>query len=418
MKVLIVSTYDVVGGAARAAIRLHDALNASGMACSMRVLAKGGDTPSIEAKRTRRELFAIRIVNRFIGNNLKKLQKSSNKNLRSFAISGSGLVDEINQSDADVVNLHWVYNEMFSVKDLARITKPVVWTFHDMWAFCGAEHYSDDDADARWRTGYSKENRDAADSGLDLDRWTWERKRKYWTKPFQLVTPSQWLADCVKESSLLGQWPVEAIPNPIDLTVYRPWPKALAREIFGLPKDAPLILFGAWGGGNLIKGADLLIKALPDIASKVPEAEAVVFGGLRSVDGQDTGGMSVHFTGSINDERALALLYSAANVMVVPSRMENLPQSAMEAQACGTPVVCFDKSGLKDAVAHGETGLRVTPYCAEELAGAVVRLLQDPELRHSMSQACPVHVARMCEPESVAARYRAVFSRAIEANQS
>jgi len=416
MKVLLVSTYDVSGGAALAAFRLHDALNAAGMECRMRVVHKGSDAPTVEAKRTGRELIASRIFHRFIGQRVKRLQKSSNKNLRSLAMFGSGLVDEINRSDADVVNLHWMLHEMFSIRDLARITKPVVWTLHDMWAFCGAEHVCDDGEDARWRNGYTKANRPSTDSGLDLDRWTWERKRKCWTKPMQMVVPSSWMADCVQSSQLMNQWPVEVIPTPLNLKVYRPWAKEVARSLFGLPADAPLILFGAWtGGASGNKGSDLLHQALPSIAAKVPRAHAVVFGGSAFEGEKEKSPMPVHFIGALRDEYSLAMLYSAADVMVVPSRVESLCQTALEAQACGTPVVCFDKTGLIDSVDHGKTGLRVTPYSVEKLSEGICRLLLDPELRASLGAAGPEHVAQLCAPDSVARRYQSVFEAAIAA---
>jgi glycosyltransferase involved in cell wall biosynthesis len=382
----------------------------------MRVVHKGSDAPTVEARHTWREFIASRIFHRFIGQRIKRLQKTSNKNLRSLAMCGSGLVDEINQSDADVVNLHWMLHEMFSIRDLARITKPVVWTLHDMWAFCGAEHVCDDGEDARWRTGYTKGNRDATDSGPDLDRWTWLRKRKYWTKPMQMVVPSNWMADCVRGSQLMRDWPVEVLPTPINLKVYRPWPKDVARAMFGLPADAPLILFGAWtGGASGNKGSDLLHQALPSVAAKVPEARAVVFGGSAPEGESEEPPMPIHFIGALRDEYSLALLYSAADVMVVPSRVESLCQTALEAQACGTPVVCFDKTGLIDSVDDGKTGLRVTPYSVEELSEGICRLLLDPELRASLGAAGPEHVAQLCAPELVASRYQSVFEAAIAA---
>lgn len=415
MKVLMVSTYDETGGAARAASRLREALKSSGIECTMRVLVKGSESPVVESRRTFRELFASRIVNRFVGNNLKKRQKSINRNPRSLALFGGGLVDDINRSDVDVVNIHWVNNEMFSIKDFARITKPVVWTLHDMWAFCGAEHVCDDGNDARWRTGYTKANRPSTDSGPDLDRWTWERKRKHWTTSMQMVVPSSWMADCVRSSRLMNQWPVEVIPTPLNLKVYRPWPKEVARAMFGLPADAPLILFGAWTGGTSEnKGSDLLYQALPSVAAKVPEAHAVVFGGSVPEGEGEQPPMPIHFIGALRDEYSLALLYCAADVMVVPSRVESLCQTALEAQACGTPVVCFNKTGLIDSVDDGKTGLRVTPYSVEELSEGICRLLLNPNLRGTLGAAGPAHVARFCAPEVVANRYQATFEGVIE----
>lgn len=416
MKVLIVSTYDQMGGAARAAFRLHDAFNAAGIECTMRVMHKGSDFSTVCGKRSWREIFASRIVNRFASSWVKKLQKSSNKNLHSLALFGGGIVDEINKSNADVVNLHWVNFEMFSIKDFARITKPVVWTQHDMWAFCGAEHVSDDGEDARWRTGYTKNDRAATESGLDLDRWTWERKRRYWKAPMQMVAPSRWLADCVKGSELMKEWPVEVIPTPLNLAIYQPWPKDVARAMLGLPAvGVPLILFGAWSGGaSKNKGSDLLHEALPEIARAVPTAEAVVFGQSKPEDDSGSADMNIHYAGVLKDDYSLALLYSAADVMVVPSRIESLCQTALEAQACGTPVVCFDKTGLRDAVAHGKTGLRVAPYSTGALAAAVVKLLLDSNLRVSMGRAGPKHVAQMCAPGIVAEHYSRIFQNVID----
>ena len=102
----------------------------------------------------------------------------------------------INSSDADVVNLHWVQAEMLSIADISRIAKPLVWTLHDMWAFSGAEHCAWDN---RWRDGYRRNNRPKHERGFDLNRWAWQRKRKYWRRPMQIVCPSQWLADCGRQ---------------------------------------------------------------------------------------------------------------------------------------------------------------------------------------------------------------------------
>lgn len=415
MKVLLVSTYDATGGAARATFRLHQALNASGVDCRMRVMHKGSDAHTVEARHTRRELIAGRIVNRFIGNKLKKLQRSANNNPRSLALFGGGLVDEINQSDVDVVNLHWVLNEMISIRDISRITKPLVWTLHDMWAFCGAEHVCADGPDARWRQGYTKGNRPDGDAGFDIDRWTWERKRKHWVRPRQMVVPSHWMSDCVQGSALMREWPVSVIPTPLDLTIYRPWPRTVARQMFGLPDGVPLILFGAWGGradGN--KGADLLEMALPEIMAQLPHAELVVFGQSAPAESSKFSTQPIHYLGALRDEYSLAMMYSAADVMVVPSRCESLCQTALEAQACGTPVVCFDTSGLIDSVDHDVTGFRVTPYSPKELSVAIIRILLDFSLRDRLGAAGPSHVAKLCEGDLVADRYKAVFEGVIE----
>src|SRR5660398_316157 len=148
----------------------------------------------------------------YAGSATMRLQRTENPTLHSPALLPSQMRAQLNAGAADMVNLHWVCGEMLSAKDIGRITKPVVWTLHDMWAFCGAEHYAPDGDGARWRQGYEKDTRGPGHGGLDIDRWTWRRKRKAWKRPFHIVTPSRWLADCARESALMHDWPVTVVP--------------------------------------------------------------------------------------------------------------------------------------------------------------------------------------------------------------
>ena len=151
--------------------------------------------------------------------------------------------------------------QVLSIRDIALINKPLVWTLHDMWPICGAEHVS---FDMRWRDGYLACNRPMDESGFDLNRWTWERKCKYWKLPIQIVTPSRWLSSCVRESYLMNDWPVTVIPNCLDINRWQPIDQDLARDLLGLPKNVPFILFGAYGSGanaSFHKGFDLLISS-------------------------------------------------------------------------------------------------------------------------------------------------------------
>jgi len=186
--------------------------------------------------------------------------KTENKVIHSPSILPSNWVKLINNSDADIVHLHWIQREMLSIKDISKIKKLIVWTLHDMCAFCGAEHYTNDN---RWREGYYPNNRPNYESGFDLNRWTWNRKKKYWKLPIQIVTPSNWLAKCVKASALIKSWPVSVIANPVDTDHWKLMDKKNVRQLLNLSQDANLILFGAAGGGkNLLKGYDLLSSPL------------------------------------------------------------------------------------------------------------------------------------------------------------
>ena len=214
---------------------------------------------------TSKRAKAIGTIRQQLATPLRQLLRTANPIIHSPAVVPSRWPDRINASDVDLVHLHWVQGEMLSIADIARIRKPIVWTLHDMWAFCGAEHYT---TDYRWRDGYRRDNRPTHESGFDLNRHTWQRKCKHWRLPLQIVCPSQWLADCVSASSLMHAWPVEVVPYPIDLNRWQPIDQRLARQLLDLPQECPLLLFGAMGGNDPRKGIDLLLEAIAHLRSE------------------------------------------------------------------------------------------------------------------------------------------------------
>jgi glycosyltransferase involved in cell wall biosynthesis len=402
MKVINLNHSDISGGAALAAYRIHHALRDAGLDSTMWVnVAVAGDwTVEGPASKWGKALGRVRPQ---VGGLLRKALRTDNPIIHSPAILSSNWVKRVNASDADVVHLHWVQGEMLSIADIGRIEKPIVWTLHDMWAFCGAEHYTEE---FRWREGYRRGNRPAYESGFDLNRWTWERKRKHWKRPMQIVTPSRWLADCVRESALMRDWPVSVIPNCLDTERWEPMEQALARELLGLPADLPLLLFGAMGGGrDPRKGFDLLTAALGNLRGEIPGLELVVFGQLAPHHPPDLD-FPIHYTGHLHDDLSLRVLYSAADAMVVPSRQEAFGQTASEAQACGTPVVAFDIGGLPDIVEHQRTGYLAQAFETEDLAAGIQWVLGE-----NLRKQCRERAVARFSNTVVAEQYRAVYGQ-------
>jgi len=344
---------------------------------------------------------------------LFKLFQTGNPVIHSPAVVPSRWPERINASDADVVNLHWVQGEMLSIADISRIQKPIVWTLHDMWAFCGAEHYT---TDYRWRDSYLRDNRPAYEGGYDLNRSTWQRKRKYWRMPMQIVCPSHWLADCVRDSALMHDWPVEVVPYPIDLNTWKTIDQRLARHLFGLPQDCPLLLFGAIGGGqDSRKGIDLLLAALHHLRT-VPNLQTlqlVVFG-QHAPQSPTQIGFPVHYIGHLNDDISLCTLYNAADAMVIPSRQDNLPNTGLEAHACGTPVIAFNVGGLPDIVDDGVTGALAEPFEPASLASAIRSVLESPLRLRQLGYAARARAEMLWAPARIAKSYLVIYERAIK----
>ncbi|GAB3768850.1 hypothetical protein GCM10028796_33050 [Ramlibacter monticola] len=194
------------------------------------------------------------------------------------------------------------------------------------------------------------------------------------------------MADRVAESALFAGWPVRVIPNALDANVYKPVDSALAREIAGIPNDDWVILYCALGGGSdPNKGFDLLSEALHQLVQKHPSRKIRLICVGQS-EPQQAGGFPcpVEWMGHLSDDIAMALVYSAADVVVVPSRQESFSQTAAEAQACGVPVVAFRIGGLKDVISHAESGYLAEPFDATDFAHGLGWVLGDPTRRRTL----------------------------------
>lgn len=411
MKITHLSS-DAIGGAARAALRLHRGLiENTSIDSKMIVRQKVNDDWRVTGPQGML-LKAAAILYPSLDALPTHFQRKENLIPHSAAWVSSISANSLNRCDCDVINLHWICAGFLSVETIGRITKPIVWTLHDMWPFCGAEHLAEDDEHARWRIGYCKENRRPIDNGIDIDRWVWNRKIKAWKNPMHIVTPSKWLADCARSSALMHTWDVTVVPNTLDTNAYKPFPKLLAREILGLPSKAKLILFGAIRGTQLsYKGWDLLAPAIAEVANHLPDAQAVIFG-QGEPESPPSLGMPLHWMGHLHDDVTLALLYSAADVMVVPSRQESFCQTASEAHACGCPVVGFNATGLMDVVDHTETGYLAEPFSSEDLAKGIEWVLADEERHGYLSIQARKRAVRLWSYEVVVPQYLDVYRRA------
>ena len=360
MKIAIVNETDISGGAARATFRLHNALLENNVDSHMYVNHKISDNSTITGADGVTEKIKIRLK-LYLARYFSKYNSSSNPIHHSLACFNSKWPKLLNNSNCDLVHLNWINGEMMSVKDIGLIKKPLVWTLHDMWAFCGSEHISYDN---RFQEGYTSLNNNSKIRGIDLDKWVWKRKKFFWKNPINIVTPSSHMAQCVKNSCLMKEWPVTVIPNAIDTEFWKPIDMRISRNILNLPNDCPLICFGAIGVNQYHKGFDILKSSLKLLKNEIKDLRLIVFGQSRPKNDIDLG-FPIHYTGYLNDEISLRLIYSSVNVLVVPSRFESFGQTASEAQACGTPVVAFDFSGPKDIVCHKETGY-LAKYCDDQ----------------------------------------------------
>ena len=362
---------DSMGGAAIGARRSHQAMLSQGIESRLVVVHKGTDDPRVIAlpRRRLRRLLARRgawLIN--------KLRRSDNPVVRTFNIVPMGTAAFLNRMDADIIQMHWIGEDTISIGELARLNKPVVWKLPDIWGFAGTEHYLLPGDPERYREGYLATNRPAHESGPDFDRLVWTYKRRCWRDTeLNIVGPSKWISDCAKDSQLFGRYHVRHILNPVDTELYAPKDKRAARDAFGLPQDKCVIMFGAMNStSDRRKGFHHLQAALGHLSEHLDPSETVfaILGATGPAD-RTIAGFACRYLGTIHDEEKLAAAYSAADVFVLPTEADNLPNTIKEASCCGVACVGFDVGGMPDMIDHLETGYLAQPFDVEDLAKGI-----------------------------------------------
>ncbi len=376
MKILHVNTSDIQGGAARAAYRLHQGLLQAGVDSQMLVQTKFSDDFTVigPVSKISKSIGRIRST---LDQLPLKLYPNKKKALFSPAwLPFSRALNGIRTVNPDIVHLHWIAEGYLRLEDLARIKKPIIWSLHDMWAFTGGCHYDSgcgkylQECSVCPVLGSSKEN--------DFSRKVFSRKNRVYLKIPNLTINglSRWLADCAKSSTLLSKRRVVNLPNLLDTHVFRPLPQQQAKEILGLSSQKKHILFGAVDAtGDRRKGFNLLSQMLNKLENS--NIELMVFGSSKPINAPDFPFLT-SYLGRLQDDISLRVLYSAADVVVVPSRQENLSNVIMESLSCETPVVAFDIGGNHDMIKHKVNGYLAQPLDPIDLAKGVEWVLNYP----------------------------------------
>ncbi|MBL1431938.1 MAG: glycosyltransferase [Gammaproteobacteria bacterium] len=376
MKVLHVNVSDKKGGAAIAAYRLNDSLRRAGIDSSMLVCNKVTTDSSVMDPGFAFEKALVKIA-AYVDRLPMRFSKVDDTFRASLSyISSPFFSRKINLINPDIVNLHWVCDGVLRPEFLPKINAPIVWTMHDAWPFCGTENYVFDSK--RYVEGYHQHNRLLCATGFDFDRWLYRRKQRAYAKinNITFVSPSQWLLREAKKSVLLKKKAVICIPNGLDTNVFRPINKQIAKKILGLPPDKNIVLFGADGGASdRRKGFDLLSGALEHLNDSIDSNSLLLtmYGG--EAPAARLAGYPCHSYGRLSDDIALVLALSAADVFVIPSLVDNLPNTVLEALACGTAVVGFNIGGMPDMVSHKENGYLASPYDVRDLCEGILYIL-------------------------------------------
>lgn len=412
MIIVHASTNDAIGGAARATLRLHKALLASGQDSRMLVARKSADNAGILAPQgILGRMYAL------ASPTLEALPLRSypNKDKGQFSPSmlKTGTHKRINAIMPDIVHLNWCNFGFMSIGEYARIKAPVFWTLHDMWAFTGGCHYSG--RCDRFCTGCGACPALGSNRQTDLSSRVFARKMDKW-KAFDpvIICPSRWMASQVARSKLLSRCRTHVVRLALDLDVYKPIDRSFARQVLNLPQNVRVLAFGAvFATADPRKGYDLLVETMRHLAVLHKEELHLVVFGANKPAGAPAFPQPAHFTGSLGDDISLALLYNAADIMVIPSREDNSPLTAIEALACGTPVAAFSATGLPEIV-EGGCGVLGKAFDPADLAAAIAALLHDQKALNAASEAARAKAVATYEQGMIARQHMDMYAARIE----
>jgi glycosyltransferase involved in cell wall biosynthesis len=383
MKVVHIVNADLRGGAPKAAFAINKALQSIGVDSKMLVQRKFSIDESVTS--INHTFISKQKTNfRMLLDLLQmRLFTKNEKGRFSFASIGTDISKHKLVREADIIHLHWINEGYLSLKSLsllAGLNKSIVWTLHDMWAFTGGCHYSS-----------SCNNYESSCGGCPYLKYSFENdaSKKILKKKIELyklmdlsfVTCSNWLKECAKRSSLLKNFPVYVIPNPIETSIYRPIEKSFARKQLNLPPNKKFILFGTLNVREERKGFKQLVEALQKLLQLYPSYESEVellMYGTTTPEIINNLPLKVNSFGRIANENQLINCYNSADIFVAPSLEDNLPNTVMESLACGIPVVAFNIGGMPDMIDHLINGYLAVPFDNNDLANGIYWAIKNP----------------------------------------
>jgi glycosyltransferase involved in cell wall biosynthesis len=391
LKILLVNHSDSGGGAAVAVLRLLEILRSTGLQCELGVIEKYSIDPAVVCLKKNMNLWNlfIKIIHKVFFYWQSIFFKTSNPILHSDNRNTVLDIQRINNSDYDLVHLHWINYNTISIEDIAKIKKPLVWTLHDSWVFCGAEHHPNIlENDQRYIDGYERKNKPPTTQGPDICRKAWERKKRAWEKlSIQFISPSNFEKNCFERSALFRNSSNDClvIPNIVPENIFKPFDRTMMRNKYAISANKKTIAFGALDitDKKSVKGGYLLLEALRRIDDP-NNYQLVIFGRENRAFSAELP-VQVFSAGYVVDQKILAELYNLCDVYVCPSLIESFGLTCLEAAFCGVPVTAFNTGGIPDIIEHKKTGYLAEPFEPDDLLNGILYCLENKEKLSGMA---------------------------------
>lgn len=419
--VLIINTFEQAGGAAVAANRLMKTIQKAGIETKMLVRDKQTTDINVFTLNTSNykrltnrfrfiwERFIIYLSNAFSKTNLFQV---------STGDTGSDISKYPLVQESDILHLHWINQGFLSLEDIKKLLstdKPVVWTMHDLWPATAICHYPDQCE--CYHTACFKCPKQVKLPLWDLAKQVFHQKEQIDFSKITFVGCSQWITSMAKKSALLRKAQFVSIPNPIDITIFKPFDKTATRAQLKLPQDKYLVLFAAAKVTDERKGATFFIEACRLLQEKLGDTVEIILMGGHSQELITQLPFQVHTTGYIFDTKTMALVYACVDMFIIPSLEDNLPNTIMESMACGTPCVGFSTGGIPEMIDHKTNGYVARYKDVEDLASGIEWVINNTN-KLALREACVEKVQTCYAEPIVAEKYIALYNQLLNRTTS
>ena len=343
MKIGIFSTYDN-SGAGNAAIKMNKAFLEKGIKSKLYVgIKKTKNSFILKKNLSYTFFFHIRnLINKIIA--ILFYRSESRKGYVSLDLFNTNNSKIINNMNLDIIQINWI-NNFISITDLYKINKPIVWRLSDMWPFTGVEHFTEK---KKWNKKISKERI------IDFDYITWKKKKELFKKKISIVTPSTWLAKKAKKSYLMKNCNITVIPTPIDSKIYNLQKTRLKEK--SIPKNKFIILFSAKYLYEKRKGFEYFKKVTSIINKIYPDKIHFLTVGKYNSEILNMFPKNTTHYGLIENEKKIVEIYNFSHLFFILSKKDNLPQTALEANMCGLPIISLDVGGVREIIEEDLNG--------------------------------------------------------------
>lgn len=386
MKIAHINFTDAGGGAAIAALRICKAQREYGLDAKLYVIYKKTNNNFV-IELNRKNSFFYKVHKKIFTKLFQfRFSQFKTKNPILHSENNFSFINHktLNALDCDIVHLHWIHENMISIKEIGNITKPLVWTLHDSWVFCGAEHHPFMlENDTRFIDAYT--TKASWQKGPDIPKIVFHKKIKFWKKLNPcFIAPSTWEKNLLDSSyiSKENNWQSFHIPNITIPNDFYPIDKTIAKKALGIDIQKKVIGFGAAYDIHDkvdIKGGHLLLEALQEFEkthANIDDYLCIIFGPAPTSFLEKIN-IPVLEIGFINSTILQKIVYNACDTLVVPSLVESFSLIILEAKHCAVPSVAFDASGTKDVIIHKKSGYLASSYNTKDLAKGIDYCLEN-----------------------------------------